>query len=286
MQNKIFLFVFGISIYSFIVSAQSSMNTTEKIRIMIFINGNRGPKFEGVTTNNQLHFKDPTGYWYQYDDTIIKRFEPITPIYFDGHHPLSNSMHRTKFRFLKAYFLSRFCWFSKKSRWVLNQEFNPEGFQEREENGRIAGQKVMNYLDSIGLKNKEIQVDFVTHSMGYAYSLGLLEVIKPHVKLGKMLAIAPESGGYKGYNWNEFEEVWQYGSNYGEPDADVIYYQDGIAVQMPINGIDKLDKNKGGRIFIPKNWPKSQKGFLRSHHLNWFQWFYTIKPSDKGYFTR
>jgi hypothetical protein len=138
----------------------------------------------------------------------------------------------------------------------------------------------------LGLKNKEIKVEYVTHSMGYAYGLGLLEVIKPHVKLGKMLAIAPESGGYKGYDWNEFEEVWQYGSNYGEPDADVIYYQDGIAVQMPIKGIDKLDKNKGGRIFIPKNWPKSQKGFLRSHHLNWFQWFYTIKPTDKGYFTR
>ncbi len=262
------------------------MNTTEEIRIMIFINGNRGPKFEGVTTNNQLHLKDPTGYWYQYDDTIISRFQPITPLYFDAHHPLSNSMHRKKLRFLKAYLFSRFCWFSQKSRWVLNQEFNPEGFQEREDNGKIAGQKVLDYLDSLGLKNKEIKVDFVTHSMGYAYSLGLLEVIKPHVKLGKMLAIAPESGGYKGYDWNEFEEVWQYGSNYGEPDADVIYYQDGIAVQMPLKGIDKLDKNKGGRIFIPKNWPKSQKGFLRSHHLNWFQWFYTINPTDKGYFTR
>ena len=262
------------------------MNTTEEIRIMIFINGNRGPKFEGVTTDNQLHLKDPTGYWYQYDDTIIKRFQPITPLYFDAHHPLSNSMHRTKLRFLKAYLFSRFCWFSQKSRWVLNHEFNPEGFQEREDNGKIAGQKVLDYLDSLGLKNKEIKVDFVTHSMGYAYSLGLLEVIKPYVKLGKMLAIAPESGGYKGYDWNEFEEVWQYGSNYGEPDADVIYYQDGIAVQMPLKGIDKLDKNKGGRIFIPKNWPKSQKGFLRSHHLNWFQWFYTINPTDKGYFTR
>jgi hypothetical protein len=120
--------------------------------------------------------------------------------------------------------------------------------------------------------------------MGYAYSLGLIEVIKPHVKFGKMLSIAPESAGYKGYDWNEFEEVWQYGSNYGEPNADVIYYQDGIALQMPIKGIERV-KN-GGRVFIPKDWPKSQKGFLRSHHLKWFHWFYSIKPGDKGYFSR
>lgn len=284
MQSKLqFFFIFTL-LFSVSLMGQNSTEISNEQRIMIFINGNRGPKFEGVTTNNQLHLKDPTGYWYQYDDTIIKRFQPITPIYFDGHHPLSNSMHRTKLRFLKAYFFSRFCWISKKSRWVLNQEFNPEGFKEREENGKIAGKHFLNYLDSTGLKEKSIIVDFVTHSMGYAYSLGMIDVIKPYVKFGKMLAIAPESGGYKGYDWNEFEEVWQYGSNYGQPNADVIYYQDGIALQMPIKGIENI--KKGGRVFIPKEWPKSQKGFLRSHHLNWFQWFYTIKPGSKGYFTR
>ncbi len=286
MPSKFLTFVFINLLLSVKLMGQSTSQLENEVRIMIFVNGNRGPKFEGVTTNNKLHLKDPTGYWYNYDDTIIKRFVPTTTLYFDGHHPLSNSMHRTKLRFIKSYFFSRFCFISKKSRWVLNQEFNPDGFKEREENGKIAGRKILEYLDSNGLSNKKVKVDFVTHSMGYAYSLGIFDVINPHVKLGKMLAIAPESAGFKGYDWNLFEEVWQYGSNYGEPDADAIYFQDGIAVQMPIKGIETLEKDKGGRVFIPKNWSKFNMGFLKSHHLNWFQWFYLIKPGDKGYFSR
>jgi hypothetical protein len=122
--------------------------------------------------------------------------------------------------------------------------------------------------------------------MGYAYTLGILEVIKSHVKLGKFLAIAPESGGLQGTDWNAFEEVWQYGSNMDLPKGDVIYYQDGIAPQTPLKGLEYLNPAKGGRVFIPKEWSKFQKGFLKSHHLNWFQWFFLIKPTDRGYFKR
>ncbi len=286
MGNKHLFLSLIFSALTFTFFSQAKMISTIQKRIIVFINGNRGPKFNKVTTNNQLHLKDPTGYWYSYDDTIIKRFQPVTPIYFDGHHPVGSSMHKTNLRFVKAYFFSRFCWISKKSRWVLNTKFNPEGFEEREKNGRIAGKHLLDYLDSIGLTDQQITVDFVTHSMGYAYSLGILEVLKPYVKFGKMLAISPESAGFKGYDWSQFEEVWQYGSNYGEPNADPIYLQDGIAPQMPIKGIEQIENGKGGRVFIPDNWPKSKKGFLRSHHLNWFQWFYQIKPTDKGYFKR
>jgi hypothetical protein len=286
MVNKQQFLSLIFSVLTLTIFSQTKMDSTIKKRIIVFINGNRGPKFNKFTTNNELHLKDPTGYWYKYDDTIIERFQPVTHIYFDGHHPVSSSMHRTNLRFAKAYLFSRFCWFSKQSRWVLNTKFNPQGFQEREKNGRIAGKHLLDYLDSIGLTDQQITVDFVTHSMGYAYSLGILEVLKPYVKFGKMLAISPESAGFKGYDWSQFEEVWQYGSNYGEPNADPIYLQDGIAPQMPIKGIEMLENSKGGRIFIPDNWPKSKKGFLRSHHLNWFQWFYQIKPTDKGYFKR
>ena len=255
-------------------------------RFIVFVNGNRGAKFNKVTTDNALHLKDPTGYWYNYDDTIISRFQPIQAIYFDGHHPVSTSMHRTNARFLKAYFFSRFCWFSRKSRWVLNSKFNEAGFQIRVENGKIAGQNLLAYLRQNQLLENQITVDFVNHSMGYAYTLGILEVIQPYIKLGKFLAIAPESGGLQGTDWNQFEEVWQYGSNMGTPKGDVIYYQDGIAPQTPLKGLEKLDALKGGRVFIPKEWKKRNKGFLKSHHLNWFQWFFLIKPIDRGYFKR
>lgn len=260
--------------------------TSNNQRFIVFVNGNRGAKFNKVTTDNALHLKDPTGYWYNYDDTIISRFQPVQAIYFDGHHPVSTSMHRTNARFLKAYFFSRFCWFSRKSRWVLNSKFNEIGFKVRVENGKIAGQNLLAYLRQNQLLDKQVTVDFVNHSMGYAYTLGILEVIQPYIKLGKFLAIAPESGGLQGTDWNQFEEVWQYGSNMDLPKGDVIYYQDGIAPQTPLKGLEKIDALKGGRVFIPKEWKKRNKGFLKSHHLNWFQWFFLIKPTDRGYFKR
>ena len=255
-------------------------------RFIVFVNGNRGPKFNKITTDNSLHFKDPTGYWYNYDDTIISRFQPVEAIYFDGHHPISTSMHRSNARFVKAYFFSRFCWFSRTSRWVLNSKFNETGFQIRVENGKIAGQKLLDFLSEKQLLDKQVTVDFVNHSMGYAYTLGILEVIKGHVKLGKFLAIAPESGGLQGTDWNTFEEVWQYGCNMDLPKGDVIYYHDGIAPQTQLKGLENLLPEKGGRVFIPKEWSKFKKGFLKSHHLNWFQWFFLIKPTDRGYFKR
>ena len=264
----------------------SSSNSVNQTRLMVFVNGNRGPKFNKITTDNSLELKDKTGYWYNFDDTIIKRFQPVQAIYFDGHHPVSTSMHRTNTRFLKAYFFSRFCWFSRKSRWVLNTKFNEIGFKIRIENGKIAGQKLLTYLSENELLDKKVTVDFVNHSMGYAYTLGILEVVQPYIKLGKFLAIAPESGGLQGTDWNQFEEVWQYGSNMDQPNGDVIYLQDGIAPQSPLKNLENLEESKGGRVFIPNEWKKSKKGFLRSHHLKWFQWFFLIKPSDRGYFKR
>jgi hypothetical protein len=287
MGNKLFLcFVFYFSVQAMSQNDDSSSNSVNQTRLMVFVNGNRGPKFNKITTDNSLELKDKTGYWYNFDDTIIKRFQPVQAIYFDGHHPVSTSMHRTNTRFLKAYFFSRFCWFSRKSRWVLNTKFNEIGFKIRIENGKIAGQKLLTYLSENELLDKKVTVDFVNHSMGYAYTLGILEVVQPYIKLGKFLAIAPESGGLQGTDWNQFEEVWQYGSNMDQPNGDVIYLQDGIAPQSPLKNLENLEESKGGRVFIPNEWKKSKKGFLRSHHLKWFQWFFLIKPSDRGYFKR
>lgn len=287
MGNKLFLcFILFFSVQVMSQNEESSINSANQIRLMVFVNGNRGPKFNKITTDNSLELKDKTGYWYNFDDTIISRFQPVQALYFDGHHPVSTSMHRTNARFLKAYFFSRFCWFSRKSSWVLNTKFNEIGFKIRIENGKIAGQKLLNYLNENQLLDNKVTVDFVNHSMGYAYTLGILEVVQPYINLGKFLAIAPESGGLQGSDWNQFEEVWQYGSNMDQPKGDVIYLQDGIAPQTPLKGIEKLNPNKGGRVFIPKEWEKSKKGFLRSHHLKWFQWFFLIKPTDRGYFKR
>lgn len=274
--------LFFIAVFSIMSSFSFSQNDT--LHYILFFNGNRGPKFNKYTTDNQLHEKDWTGYWYQYDDEILKRCPQAKSIYFDGHHPVSNSMHRTNARFLKAYFFSRFCWFSRKSRWVLNTKYNPKGFQERVENGKKAGLNFLDFLTKNNVENKPVYLDIVSHSMGYAYSLGFMDVVQSHVKFGKMLTIAPESGGLEGRDWSLFKEVWQYGSNMDQPKGDVIYYQDGIAPQTAIKGLEQVPTEKGGRVFIPLAWPKIKKGFFRSHHLSFFQWFYLIKPGDRGYF--
>ena len=57
--------------------------------------------------NNQLHYKDPTGYWYQLDDTIRQRFPTAKAVYFDAHHPLSTSTHLRFSKALRSYVVSQ-----------------------------------------------------------------------------------------------------------------------------------------------------------------------------------
>lgn len=253
-------------------------------RFLLFINGNRGPKANHETTDNRLHLKDPSGYWYTIDDSIAKRFPGTTSLYFDGHHPASTSQHRTEFNFAKAYFFSRFCWISKRSRWVFNKKPNPEGFQLRVEHGQIAGENVLRYLTEKGIPLNQVKIDFVCHSMGYAYALGMFDALKTKVNFGKFLILSPENASAQGRDWSNFEEVWQYGARADDAESDAICYQDGIAPQVAVPGIETLAPTKGGRIYIPASWPKSKKGFIKSHHLLYYQWFYEIKPGDRGYF--
>lgn len=249
--------------------------------LLIFINGYRGPKHNSELPDNQLNLKDPTGYWYHLDDTIINRFTSTTAVYFDAHHPLSTSTHRTKLRVAKSYLFSRFCWLRKDSRWVLNKEINANGFQERVENGRLAALELKKYL----LTHPTNQLHFVCHSMGYAYMLGMIDVLAEENSFGKALILSPEGANTQGRDWSLFEEVWQYGARADDPKANPIFWQDGIAPQQPIVGIDQLPPSTtGGRVYIPESYPRNKLGFIKSHHLAYYQWFDLIQPSDFGYF--
>ncbi|MFZ9586163.1 MAG: hypothetical protein ACO29U_01070 [Crocinitomicaceae bacterium] len=282
MGNKCFIWTVFILCHA---SIFGQMSTTEThTRYLVFINGNRGPKANHETTDNRLHEKDPTGYWYSIDDTIIKRFPGVTALYFDGHHPVSSSQHRTNVNFAKAYFFSRFCFISKRSRWVFNKKPNPEGFQLRVVNGQIAGENLINYLKEKGIPLNQVKIDFVCHSMGYAYALGMFDALKSNVSFGKLLILSPEHASAQARDWQYFEEVWQYGARADDKESDAICYQDGIAPQVAVPGIDSLDPSKGGRVYIPSDWPKKKKGFIKSHHLFYYQWFHEIKPGDRGYF--
>ncbi len=80
-----------------------------------------------------------------------------------------------------------------------------------------------------------------------------------------------------------FEEVWQYGSNLGEPNADPIHQQDGVAPQCAVRGLDKIRNpilEKKGRAFIPKG---ESKGFLQSHAIGNYKWIFKKEKDAIGY---
>ena len=256
-----------------IVMMMVSMSSFSQARYIVFANGYGGLNFDSVTTSNDIHTSPFDGYWYNFDDTIISRFDGSTPIYIDGHHPISTSMHKTKGKSYLSWFASRFGVVGNNGL-GFNDKPNEEGFQVRFDNGKICGEKfVSNFLQDGDT------IDIVCHSMGYAYALGFIEAVKSHSVLGKILIMAPESAGVRGMDWNLFEEVWQYGCN----ENDVTFVQDGIAPQSPVLGIENLESGKGGRVFIPEG---GKKGFIRSHHLKYWDWFYGIKKGDFGYFEK
>lgn len=249
---------------------------------IIFINGYRGPKHDHETTQNQLNFKDPTGYWYALDDSIQKRFPGAKSIYLDAHHPLNTSTHLTLGKAVRSYVFSRFCWFRKESHWVLNEQLNLNGFEIRVENGRRAGKLLYQYLS----KQNVGKVHIVCHSMGYAYMLGIIDELENQFNFGKALILSPEAANTAGRNWGLFEEVWQYGANADVNEADPICLQDGIAPQKAVVGIEQLPSTtEGGRIYIPISYPKRKLGFIKSHHLAYYDWFFLMKPEDNGYFS-
>ncbi len=252
-------------------------------RYLIFSNGYRGISLDSVTTENLIYQSSPVGamspdsYWFDIDDTIINRFKPAETYYIDGHHPVSTSTHRTLGKSYWSWFVTRFGWIGR-SNWGFNDEPNIEGFQTRINNGMLCGQRFLKEHMEPG-----DTIDIVCHSMGYAYALGFMKAIESSVVWGKILIMAPESPGVMGYDWNRFEEVWQYGSDRYEKRALVTCRQDGIAPQCAVAGIEQLAPKKGGRLFIPKG---ARKGFIRSHHLSYWDWFYWIKKGDRGWFGR
>jgi hypothetical protein len=264
VSPKEFFISMASRLFLFVVAAFTACTVHAQKRYLVFSNGYRGLHLDTLTTTNEVYTvspaggMSPAGYWFDIDDTLISRFQPCTPLYIDGHHPVSTSMHR--------------------SNWGFNDEPNEQGFQVRYDNGKRCGE---NFIDRYWTHYVPDTLDIVCHSMGYAYALGFIETVSPYVVLGKILILAPESPGVRGMDWNKFQEVWQYGSDRFEKGADITCRQDGIAPQCAVVGIKKLEPGKGGRLFIPKG---AKKGFVRSHHLSYWDWFYGIRKGDRGWF--
>jgi len=104
--------------------------------------------------------------------------------------------------------------------------------------------------------------------MGYAYSLGMIEVLKTKIKLGRYYIIAPENPGL-GYIPKEFETVWHYGSDETKDDDDHIAKQNYI-------GFDNA--NDVYRARRP-----SELGWMDSHLIKNYDWIFGKTKTERGY---
>ena len=264
----------------------STVKTVDPQRILVFSNGYRGPTREKDESDNLVTDKDRYFYWYKIDNQFIDRLQPSKSYYIDGSMGIYTSNHKTMQKF--AYSMMKSSRFLRKRKAIrqfqsLNMEQNSEGFKIRKEKGKIAGRAFLAALcNSPACAETVDTVDVVCHSMGYAYALGFIEEIKYKVIFGNIYIIAPENASNDCTDWTLFNQVWQYGSNLGQPDADPVWEQDGIAPQSPVKGIETLSNQKSGRIFFPKNWPR--KNFIDSHMLYNYDWmFECVEKGQPGY---
>lgn len=260
--------------------------TMEPQRVIVFANGYRGPTRDKDESDNLVTQKDRYYYWFKIDNQFIERLHSDAAYYIDGSMGIYTSNHRTMANFAMSMFRSSNFFRKKRARVnykCLNTDANIEGFMIRKEKGRIAAKAFLSALcNSPACRETIDTVDIVCHSMGYAYSLGFIEELTGKVVFGKMYVIAAENACADSVDWNMFEEVWQYGSNLDQENPDPIWQQDGVAPQCKLKGIECLPPNKGGRAFIPSDWPR--KNFIDSHQLYNYDWmFERIKKGEPGY---
>ncbi len=292
----------------------SDSKTDSPKRILLFVNGYRptsvGHSFEdnfndikskGLEHPNSLNHIfnfDRYDYWTQWNQINLlfqNRLSPNETFYADGHFSVSTSNFRNIIQFtqisndypkrcknlkkhncelsaskgVRTVFSKRI-----KTKKQLELSSNKRGFNFRKNKGRIAGLNLLQILNEYPNSSKDDTIDLVVHSMGFAYSLGIIEELRSKINFGRFYILAPENAKAGKINANEWQEVWHYGSDF---EKDPACLQDGVAPQSKIRGLSH--KN---RVFIPKKMdPK--KGFFDSHFVGYYTWILDLKENQKGH---
>jgi hypothetical protein len=286
-------------------------------RILLFINGyratTRGHDFEAFfgdvfkfglehpNSENLIYSFDRFDYWRpweQIDLLFQQRINPSDTYYADGHFSVTTSNHRTLFNFTTtAGIYPRRCLNSKKhqcfyttvstTKYIGNKkkstydlhpmEPNKAGFRERMNNGRLAGLNLFQQFNELPNGSKNDTLFVVAHSMGYAYALGIIEHLRGKIHFGGFYIIAPENASSGSIHLDEWQEVWQYGSNLEHGHAAAPCLQDGIAPQVKCGGIKSTN-----RVFFPAHFYRKQ-GFFDSHFVGYYTWILDIPKNSKGY---
>lgn len=257
---------------------------------------------EYPNSSNLIYSFDRYDYWNPWnsiDNYFQKRINPSETFYADGHFSVSTSNYESLIEFsrISAIYPKRCknqkkhtCFYTKSttSRFLLGNETtetihllptkpNKLGFQSRERNGYIAGRNVWQLLNELPNKSKNDTLYIVSHSMGYAYSLGIIRRMRGKIHFGGYYIIAPENASVGKVYPNEWKQIWQYGSNLGEKNADEPCLQDGVAPQCSASGLSPQH-----RVFIPASY-SLKKGFFDSHFIGYYDWILGIEKGKKGH---
>jgi len=146
---------------------------------------------------------------------------------------------------------------------LLASKPNKKGFKERVKNGRIAGRNLLQLFNEVPNKSDNDTIYIVAHSMGYAYSLGIIEELRGRINFGGFYIIAPENASSGNVNVREWKQVWQYGSNLNGKSGDAPCLQDGVAPQAKAGGLTRAH-----RAYIQNELFK-QKGFFYSNFIEY-----------------
>jgi len=286
-------------------------------RILVFVNGYRptslGSDFqehfsdiqknglEFPNSQNHVYSFDRYNYWNpwnQMDQRFVQHFMPTDTYYADGHFSVTTSNYRSLINFTTtsskypkrceqgkkhhcyrvSSVSSRFLGTSrKKTLSMINYRSNRSGFNQRRENGRVAGRNLYHALNELPNRSKNDTVYIVAHSMGYAYALGIIDELRGKINFGSLIIIAPENAGAGKVNAAEWQEIWQYGSRRKTGKDDAPCLQDGVAPQVLAKGL-----SYSKRVFIPGKYYK-RKGFFDSHFIGYYTWIFDIPEKQKGH---
>lgn len=286
-------------------------------RIVLFVNGYRptslGGSFEdnfadirkkGLefrNSSNVIHRDDRYEYWRPWkeiDLKFAKRLNATATYYADGHHSVATSNHETLIDFTRHSLEypqrckdpnHHVCRTRKKGwKWLgLQREVptyesqpltpNTEGFNERRENGRIAGRNLLQLLNEIPSKSDNDTLYIVAHSMGYAYSLGIIDKVRGKIHFGGFYIIAAENAESGEVKEDEWKEIWQYGSDFEAHKETAPCLLDGIAPQTKAGGLSPRN-----RVYIPEKL-YSRMGFFDSHFVGHYTWIFDIPKGSAGY---
>jgi len=256
---------------------------------------------EFPNSDNLLYDFDRFDYWQPWNNIaglFQKRINPSEVLYADGHFSVATSNYKNILAFTEASnrypkrcsnpkkhhcyatitTRSNFFGGTKKENTLdlLPLKSNKKGFELRYENGKIAGLNLLQRLNEIPNRSQNDTLFIVSHSMGYAYSLGMIDVVRGHINFGGFYCIAPENARAGKINTSEWKEVWQYGSKlWGKAEAPCM--QDGVAPQQLAQGLSHKK-----HVSFPKNTYR-HRGFFNSHFVGYYTWIFDLKSKDKGF---